>query len=304
MVSLNEDQDSEAPSTLVVSDLTSCPAITFPGGDKSTLPDLLAIYDDLVDTWMTSLPSQVPVQTRLLKHKIIRQLAIELCFSSVGVSLKAKETEPPVLHEGNDAESIGMRDCMRRESPQLLFSPEMTPATSFSIPEPALSLPSPARTPSLYSHATTTTGSEIGENPAITRLRQYTVSIKSQLDPGKSKLLDNWIVGGDPAEYSWEEAKADDSEEENERRTRREETHRRKRTEKFLNRERARAPLPVAAGTQPAFLPPFGSQPDAGHLGYSSQTVNELPMTQPDRGAFGSRTQKGKKKQKRRNAGF
>lgn len=302
MDTLNEDQDSEAQSSLVVSDLTSCPAITFPSGENSTLPDLLAIYDDLVDNWMTTLPSKVTVQTRLSKHKTIRQVATELCLSSIGVALKAKDTEPPVLDEGNDAEGVGMLDGTGRGSSPLLFSPEMTPAASYS--EPALSLPSPARTPSIYSHATTTTGSELCENPAITRLRQYTVSIKSQLDPGKSKLLDNWVVGEDPAEYLWEEPKADDSEEENDRRTRREETRRRKRTQKFLNRERARAPLPVAAEPQPAFLPPFGSQPDVGHLGFSSQVADELPMTQPDRGAFGSRTQKGKKKPKRRNAGF
>jgi RNA polymerase I-specific transcription initiation factor RRN6 len=296
---LKEGQDNEAPSTIVVSDLTSCPAVILPSGGKSTIPNLLAIYDDLVDNWMTNLPPKVSIQTRLSKHKIIRQLAIELCLSSVGISLQTNDTDLPVAAKGKDAEGVDVPGGIGRDSSPLLFSPEMTPA-SFS--EPALSLPSPARTPSVYSHATTTTGFELGENPAITRLRQYAVSIRSQLDPGKSKLLASWVPGGDPAEYSWEEQKTDDSEEEDGRRSRREEARRRKRTEKFLNRERARAP--IAAESQSAFLP-FGSQPDAAHLGFSSQTVDELPMTQPDRGAFGSRSaQKGKKKQKRRNAGF
>ena len=298
MATLKEDQDSEAPSTIVVSGLTSCPAAILPSGENSTLPNLLAIYDELVDSWMTTLPPKVSVQARLSKHKIIRQLAIELGLSSVGISLQTKDTGLLVVAEEKDVDGVDMTGDIGRDSSPLLFSPEMTPA-SFS--EPALSLPSPARTPSVYSHATT--GSEIGENPAITRLRQHALSIKSQLDPGKSKLLVCWVPGSDPAEYCWKkEQKGDDSEEAHDRRRRREEARRRKRTEKFLNRERARAHAPVAAESQPVFLP-FGSQPDVA-LGFSSQVVDELPMTQPDRGTFGSRiTQKGKK-QKRRNAGF
>lgn len=295
------NQDSEESSVLVVSDLTSCPRITLPSGKETILPNLLAIYDDLVDTWLTDLPPKVPGPARVAKHKIIRQVAVELCLSSIGISLQQKETgEASGRHED---EGTDMRDddTIRHSSPPVLYSPEMTPT---SFPEPHLSLPSPARTPSVYSHATNTTGSELGENPAISRLRQYAVSVKSQLDPGKSKLLDSWVPGGDPAQYSWEKAqKEDESGEEDDRKRRREEARRRRRTEKFLSRERARAP--VAAESQPAFFMPSGSQPDVAHQGLSSQTVDELPMTQPDRGAFGSRTaQKGKKKQKRRKSGF
>jgi RNA polymerase I-specific transcription initiation factor RRN6 len=59
------------------------------------------------------------------------------------------------------------------------------------------------------------------------------------------------------------------------------------------------------ASSQPIVVP-SGSQPEVTHNGFSSQTVEDIPMTQPDRGAFGSRSiQKSKKKPKKhRTAGF
>jgi RNA polymerase I-specific transcription initiation factor RRN6 len=284
--------DDDSPLSIVISDLTACPNITLASGEDTTLPNLFAIYDDLANAWMTNLPPHVPGHTRVSMHKIIRQVAIELCLSSVGLALRPKEPEQPAPLDGHDEQGAVP------SSP--LYTPEMTPA---AVSEPPVSMSLPPRTPSVYSHATNTTGSELGENPAITRLRQHAVSIGSQADPGKSKFLSSWVVGGNPAEYSWEATqKAADSGEEDDHRRRREEARRKRRTEKFLNRERARAP--VAAESQPAFLP-AGSQPDFAHNGFSSQTVDELPMTQPDRGAFGSRTAtKGKKKGKRRKSGF
>merc|ERR1711939_1233848 len=49
-----------------------------------------------------------------------------------------------------------------------------------------------------------------------------------------------------------------------------------------------------------------GSQPEIIEKMFSSQPVNEVPMTQPDRGAYGSRSvQQAKKKVKKaRTAGF
>jgi len=290
--------DDETPS-IVISDLTSCPNITLSSGEDTALPNLFVIYDDLAHTWMTNLPPDIPGRTRVSMHKVIRQVAIELCLSSVGLSLQPKDSEQPEVDDGQD----GNDEHGAVPSPPL-YTPEMTPAV---VSEPSVSMSSPPRTPSVYSHATNATGSELGENLAITRLRQHAVAIGSQPDPGKSKLLSSWVVGGNPAEYPWDATqKADDDGEEDDRRRRREDARRKRRTEKFLNRERARAPVAAESQPAPAFLPP-GSQPDFAHNGFSSRTVDDMPMTQPDRGAFGSRTAtkgKKKKKQKRRKSGF
>lgn len=123
---------------------------------------MLAVYDDLVDKWMTNLPQRVPVQARVLKHRTIRQVSIELCLSSVAISLR------PKVADDKDGEDT---DYMIRDNSPALYSPEMTPASSYL--EPSVTLPSPARTPSVFSHVTNTTSSETGQDSAITRLRQY-----------------------------------------------------------------------------------------------------------------------------------
>ncbi len=173
--------------------------------------------------------------------------------------------------------------------------------------QPSFNLPTPAQTPSLYSRATS--ASEHKEDPAISRLRQYAVSIRSKTDFGKSPILSQWpsVPGSDPANYSWAAKReaGDDgpNEAEREQRIRKEETRRRRRTEKFLNEESATPRKPVS---QPMVVIPSGSQPVVAHNGFSSQTVEDFPMTQPDRGAFGSRSIKTSKKKpkKARTAGF
>jgi RNA polymerase I-specific transcription initiation factor RRN6 len=134
------------------------------------------------------------------------------------------------------------------------------------------------------------------------------VFIKPKPDFGKSTILSQWPSnpGSDPANYSWEAkqkgAEEDQNGAEREQRNRKEEARRRKRTEKFLNQERGQT---AEATSQPMVVNPSGSQPVVAHNGFSSQTVEDVPMTQPDRGAFGSRSvQKSKKAKKHRTAGF
>jgi RNA polymerase I-specific transcription initiation factor RRN6 len=307
--SLNLIQDPGGTSTLILSDLTACPAIWFPLDQASNYPDLLKIYNQLADNWIASLPLKVSAQARLSKFKIIRQIALELCLSSLAVSLRNKATNV-AFATSQDADGglalpeFDKEDGTIRESSPSNFSSQLA-----SLPERELDLNllTPAQTPSLYSHATS--ASDLREDPATSRLRQYAVSINSKPDFAKPQLLSHWpsTPGGDPAQYSWEATKRaeeeDESGGESEQRTRKDEARRRRRTEKFLRQETARA---AEAISQPIVVISSGSQPIVAHNGFSSQTVDDIPMTQPDRGAFGSRsTQKDKKKPKKhRTAGF
>lgn len=286
-----EINDPEDDFKLAVSNLTHCPSmdsLTTANGEND-LSSFLEIYDRLTDGWMSSLPEDVSNATRLSKYKTIRRVAIELCLSSIGVSLTAQDSTSLTQPESQDVEE------------QRLISPEMTPEPS-QYGSQSLHTNRNFRTPSVYSR-TTTAISEAPEDPAITRLRKYAISIDNQPDPGKSRLLSHWVVGGNPAEYSWEaatnNAAAAESGDDNNRKKRREDARRKRMTEKFLSRERDKAE------SQPVSVP-RGSQPDVGHKIFSSQPIVEVPMTQPDRGAFGSRSAtKGKKKKaKVRNAGF
>ncbi|RDL39034.1 uncharacterized protein BP5553_03374 [Venustampulla echinocandica] len=299
--SLEQDEGILGQPRLRVSDIMSAPSIQFPTSEGNTFSGFLKIYDHMVEIWMASLPAEVSVTTRLSKYKIIRQVAIELCLSSVVCSLRRSEPSAPGGDEDEDVRlpSSGAERPAGGTSPAL-YSPDMTPEPSQK--QRSGGVPTLSRTPSLYSHATSVSRSGSIEDPAVSRLRQYAVSIKSQPDSGKLKLPSQWVVGDNPDEYSWESAKDTSMAENGERgasRRNREESQRRQLKEKFLSRERLKA-----AVSQPAFTP-FGSQPDPGKHAFSSQSRGDIPMTQPDRGTFGSRSlQKPNKKVRRRNAGF
>jgi len=260
------------------------------------------IHEQLVEYWVSSLPITVPNPTRLAKFKAIRQLGVELSLNSLGVSVQDRTCTAtgPVVRPENDEEQ---NDITSRE-----VSPGLLSSQAYAAPgnEIYSSLLTPSRTPSLYSH-TNSAASEMKEDPAISRLRHYTLSVKARPDLGKSTLLAHWPSqpGVDPTTYSYgavQKAAAEESGNESEYMNHKEEARRRRRTERFLRQERTRLRGPIS---QDFAIIQSGSQPEA-HLGRSSQVGNELPMTQPDRGTFGSRTvtTKAKKPKKQRKAGF
>ena len=304
---VQQDLDPDAPSTLVLTNLTHSVQSSM---DQSHNPlDMLKVYDALVEVWMASLPLEVPGSSRLSKFKIIRKIAVELYLSSIAFSMSIKASQVPTIPDKSTAEMKAVLQLDKIETMPRDISVAFSSSQLDSLPSQAsdLSLPTLTRTPSEHSHESTTTTRHLPEDPAISRLRQYAVSIKSLPDFGKSKLLSHWPSshGANPARYSWEAAKkasvVAENGEEGDYRTRREEARRRRRTEKFLSREGARA-------TEVESLPMYmatGSQPQVAHYTISSQTVDEEPMTQPDRGAFGSRSaQKAMTKKKSRRAGF
>lgn len=306
---LRQLQTSEEPSAVgfVLSNLAAYRGIHLTPNEESTEPEALAIFNQLIDSWIITLPKNVSAKARLSKFKIIRQTAVELFMSSFVVSLRNKAAAVNLTPFPNDEDNLALPELGRdhgltRESSPARFSSQMAPPHGR---QPIFNLPTPAQTPSLYSRAASASG--LKEDPAVTRLRQYALAIKAKPDSGKSPILSQWpsAPGSDPAKYSWEMKKKagdeDQSEDAREKR-KKEEARRRRRTEQFLNQEKFGAPGP---SSQPMEIIPAGSQPLIAHHGLSSQTVDDMAMTQPDRGAFGSRSvQKSRKKVKKRTAGF
>ncbi|EMR88831.1 putative rna polymerase i-specific transcription initiation factor rrn6-like protein [Botrytis cinerea BcDW1] len=300
-----DEGEEESSSKFHISKLISCPGMTFsedPSSDDKC-PDLLQIYDQLINVWVTNLPRKTPGPVRLEKARSIRRIAMEIWLSSVGISLRNEQFEPrppPVFEDETSMHILKDIDELSRASSPPYFSSQ---AQSRAMENPQLSLPTP--TPSVIS------APAVVQDPTISRLRQYAVSIEPKIEFGaaRASLLSQWpsVPGADPNKYSWEEvqraALAEESGDDDYR-SRRENARRKRRAERFLSRDRANA----AASSSQAMAQPFGSQP-VGYNTYSSQPVNELPMTQPSKGAFGSRiaapaTPGKKKSKKRRAAGF
>lgn len=300
--SLPINEDSESASRLVLAVISTHLRPSF--SQKSRPPGLLKVYDHLVENWITSLPLRVTGPARHSKFKIIRQVAVELSLGSLAVSIQNKASDVKALlgeHSDPDLELrlqlLDNDDGTTRESSPAFYSPQLR-----DMPERGLDfrLPTPARTPSIYSHITST--SEVKEDPATSRLRQYALSIKSKPDLGRVSFLSHWpsIPGVDPATYSYnairKAAAAEESGGESELQSRREAARRRRRTEKFLQQS-AQVAEP---SSQPMVL---RSSLETG-VSHPRLMVDDLPMTQPDRGAFGSRSVQKSKKQKKRTAGF
>ncbi|TAQ88050.1 hypothetical protein B7494_g3615 [Chlorociboria aeruginascens] len=310
--SIWEDQEPDNTSELVLSNVLSSPPMLFwnAGSNNLNAPDVLTIYDHLVDIWITGLPIKVSGPARFAKFNFIQQIAMDLYFSSLCLSLRNKSSKITVVEP---EEQMSVSDSIKKvdgtvSQPDSAASIHIRPFPT-TIQDPQSSLLTPTQTPSVHSYGSTVSALDQQEDPAITRLRQYAVSIKSPPDFGvqKSALLTHWPAspGIDPANYSWEAAKKASEKDEKrqaENRHRRNESRRRRKAEKFLNREQTQV---AEAASQSSFAQ-FGSQPDVPHQGFSSQTVDDLPMTQPTGGAFGSRALQAKKKKpkKRRTAGF
>ncbi|QSZ33269.1 hypothetical protein DSL72_002857 [Monilinia vaccinii-corymbosi] len=304
-VNTYDEDEEEASSKFHLSNLISCPGMMFSEGQSSDdiCPDLLKIYDRLINIWVTNLPRKTPGPVRLWKARLIRKIAMELWLSSVGISFRNKQFEPrppPIVEEGSPLRMLKNIDELSRASSPPYFSSQ---GNSKAVKNPEFSLPTPA--PSVVSAATAV------EDSTITRLRQYAISLepKTEFGPARSSLISQWpsVSGVDPATYSWEEvqrAAAAEESGEDDYRIRREHARRKRKAEKFLSRDRANA----AASSSQAVAQPFGSQP-AEYTTYSSQPVNDIPMTQPSRGTFGSRvaapaTPGKKQRTTRRVAGF
>ncbi|EDN94336.1 hypothetical protein SS1G_10209 [Sclerotinia sclerotiorum 1980 UF-70] len=296
-----DEDEKDASSKFYLSKLISCPGMFFDDLSSNAIyPDLLQIYDQLINVWVTNLPRKTPGPVRLAKARLIRKIAMELWLSSVGISLRNKLLEPrppPIVEDETSLPILKDIDEVSRASSPPFFSSQIH---SRAMENPQFSLPTPA--PSVITAAT------VIEDPTIARLRQYAVRLepKTEFGPAKTSLTSQWpsVPGADPAKYSWEavqRAAAAEESGDDDYRSRRENARRKRRAERFLSRDRANA----AASSSQALAQPYGSQP-AMHNTYSSQLVNELPMTQPSNGAFGSRiaapATPGKKKAKRRRA--
>ncbi|KAH6722185.1 RNA polymerase I-specific transcription initiation factor RRN6-like protein [Leptodontidium sp. MPI-SDFR-AT-0119] len=303
--SLEQNQSPEDRWRLVVKDLTLGTEFRVSDKRDSIHPDLLKIFDQLVDYWMASLPIDLPTLARHAKFKVIRQLAMDLCLNSIGISLQDKTLEKIVETVPIDDEtvvpSVFSKDGrLTRESSPLMFSSQLVATQA----EPGLTLPTPTQTPSLYSQATSASGPV--EDSAIARLRQYAPTTKAKPDStanSNGSVLSHWpSAQADPVEYSYEKAMkawaAANTDEEDARSSRKEKARRRRRTEEFVKA--------VEPAVSRRLTLTSGSQPEAIGKMFSSQPVSDIPMTQPDRGTFGSRPvqQVKKKPKKQRTAGF
>lgn len=302
---LQVDQDIAPSKTLMLSDLTLCPGMDLKARGDQPSPDLLQVYDQVVNHWMEDLPLAVSNSSRLSKFKIVRRLALELYLGCIGISLcdKVSQRDKLSVPETNDTSLLILSKS--NESPLAELPSFSSPlATQDPSQDAGFSLPTSVRTPSSHSRGWGGSTADPIEEPAILRLRRYTDSIKAPANLGTSSLLSLWPVsaGADPTQYKWDAVQwssAKFGQEEGSLRKRREDSRRQKRSKGFADGE---STTTGRISSQPM---PRRSERDLASAA-NSQRIHEGPMSQPDKGLFGSRSAHfgNKKQKKRRAAGF
>ncbi|KAJ5827748.1 hypothetical protein N7447_004511 [Penicillium robsamsonii] len=247
--------------------------------------DLLNTYDQMVDDWMSTLPRVIPVQTRLMKERVIRGVAADLILSrlvkmstSLDSAMLSKPADP-VQDRAN--EKAAAHNKYLQSTYFALLSSQMSGSQS-----KAKSRGFESRREKIPVQQ-----SKYTAVPVFGGLSAF-VKFKTPPRPPRrnaANLLSHWPVGTNPKHYEWERI------EDEETRNSKARTSKNRRKKRSQTRDQSLPPTPAVP-----MVRTWGSQPLAPSRINSSQP--DMSMTQMERGVFGTRALK--KPKKKRQAGF
>ncbi|OKL60594.1 hypothetical protein UA08_04358 [Talaromyces atroroseus] len=232
--------------------------------------DLLGLYNKLVGDWLSPLDGSIPSWTRIFKEKLIRQVSIDLSLASI----------IQVDVSGSDGDTVA--------------------SSQISFPQRESSVKDQADTPN--------TMTEQADDHDMLELKTVSPPIMDVPATGAAhEVLSHWVIGGNPESFDWVSVFTMDTGEKDSRPRLKSRTRTRSRSRAPSEGLKVLRSSPVA----PTVAYP-GSQPQQSfsRLPLPSSQISEdmLPMTQIERGLFGSR-EAGKKsnakaRKKKRAAGF
>ncbi|KAJ5159203.1 uncharacterized protein N7500_008854 [Penicillium coprophilum] len=252
--------------------------------------DLLKSYDRMVNDWMSTLPRVIPVQTRLMKERLIRGVAADLILSrlikmstTLDSALLSKPADPSQDRANEKAnEKAAAHNKYLQSTYFALLSSQMSGSQS------------KAKSRSVGSRRETipVQQSKYSAVPVFGGISAFVKFKKTPRPPARNvaNLLSHWPVGTSPKHYEWERI------EDEETRNSKARTSKSKRKKRSQIRDQSLPPTPAVP-----LVRTWGSQPLEPHIN-SSQAM-DISMTQMERGAFGARAPK-KPKKKKRQAGF
>ncbi|KAL6231657.1 hypothetical protein BDW75DRAFT_37141 [Aspergillus navahoensis] len=280
---------------------------------KASRLGLITIYDRLVNHWLIHLPSDMPGRARITKERVIRHFVADIVLSQI-----------ILVHQGEARESITNRDM----ASSAYSGSGLTTSSGFTDEQPlhgALLCSTDqgfqSQADNAAAQSSALEGSILPERQAdqwstFEVLSSYTRYNKTQrISPGADRVLDDWKPGLDPASYP---LLSEESQSFTKKKARRGKSRKNmSQTLKNMSLDSPILPLisslpPPVSSPAPAVRGSWSSQPDNGQHPIvrfqGSQLTDDIPMTQIERGAFGSReaSKKGgiKAKKKKRAAGF
>ena len=271
------------------------------------------VYDSLIKAWIAPLPSSILGRTRIALEKILRDLVMQISFSSYNVRMNQVSTVDKQGAHGDrtDSRPPFTLPVRRRVSVTNLEKNKEPVATSSlalgssHASEGDLSLrpsPPPAQliSESMQPQRKGGPASSLVESEDIASLRlKALASLKPQpaLPTRMSNLLNQWDLGADPAAYDWEAAQqafniGEESEDEAQ-------TKQHRRVEKRRMQQRPDMTMP---SSQPPPKRASGSQPQSAHetQGSSQQTQDMVIQSQVEPGRFGGRSDQVKRPKRKK----
>lgn len=244
--------------------------------DPSAKSDLVDAYDSLVNDWVSSLPHDIPVRTRIMKENAARSVAADLVLSQITVT-RGWDGPKQTRHEVQTTDS-DMADFLRAS--------EITPSGELEA-------------------GSTTQPSRSQTYPGLSSLTTF--NEQQQMPQNVATMLSHWQPGTNPASYDWQATVQEQaSGSETPRRTSR------SRSRMTLSRSPGiGSSTPPATPSALHAVRHWDSQLDSASaplkLESSQATEEDVPMTQMERGVFGGREaarKSGFKARKKRAAGF
>lgn len=283
--------------------------------EASSKLDLVAMYDNLVNHWLSNLPHDIPGRTRIMKEKVIRSLAAELLLARINLipritdASAGSHTGGQPSHESNAENPSSLRNVDA--------STGVPAGTHSSLPSSIGVHQAPHPPEGGLDVAVSESGnSELRQpkNPmgtvCTTLSTLTTLKIQKPLSRNAASILSHWQSETDPDTYNWQSS-THELENEKFRLSSRATTPKHRSRKKASQGQSLDFSLRPIAPAVP-IVRKWGSQPQNEPprvMLQSSQVVeDDLPMTQVERGMFGGR-EAGRKaavkgRKKKRAAGF
>ncbi|KAI4952307.1 hypothetical protein J4E91_003769 [Alternaria rosae] len=281
-------------------------------------------YDSILQTWVAPMPSEMPIRVRQRQELLARRIATELMFSSTCIRDDRIQVPTISTQRGQSQNSGVALPILPTRPKEGTFNFASRYPASQSLPTPPYSSIPPSSLP-----PSSVLGSSPPELPSVqpassdplSRLGKYLRTSKDPVivPPNVSQGLAHWQLGTDPHTYNWvslERALRAEELDEESQQQREKERKKKERREKRQQRENELMRAKVAS--QITAYPRSSPGPMLGGMGISSQVPSQsqsqghvpfqsggfmMPQSQVERGKFGGKLDK-KKKKKGRISGF
>ncbi|KAI7319628.1 hypothetical protein KC315_g9676 [Hortaea werneckii] len=278
--------------------------------------NLADVYNQMIDDYISPLPSTISGRTRLAKENIMRSAAADVALASRFIRAEEREQPTQEVQESQQQNwELPVRFGADVASSQLLPSSQAYDSSSQvqHSQRSILPTPSPSATPSVTT-ASSRTSIFAPEASRLARVTSFSKPTPSALPRSLRNVLAHWPPDEDPDNYDWMKTSrrirhADEAFEDEAGMTEKERLRLQRRAERHIRRQRKEAAASQAAQIASSQAPEIAisaSQPRADKvesqpvgLAASSQIQDRgVPSTsQMVPGRFGGRPAKKKRKQ-------